>query len=342
MKTAIELAESGVLPDPMIRIGIRRMLRRRLEEEAAAAAERARWRAGLASAPVTIHADAANAQHYEVPTAFFERVLGPRLKYSACLWPEGVGSLAEAEEAMLALTTERAEIAHGQRILELGCGWGSLCLYLAERFPTARITALSNSRTQRAFIERRARERSLANLEVVTTDVAAFDTAERFDRIVSVEMFEHVRNHRELFRRIGRWLRPGGKLFVHVFAHRIYAYPFEDEGPATWMARHFFTGGLMPSLDLLPEAARDVLELEESWTVDGTHYQKTLEAWLAEQDAARAELLPLFTATYGAKDARLWFQRWRIFFMACAELFGFRDGTEWLVAHYRWRAPGRA
>jgi len=339
VKTAIELAESGILPDSMIRIGIRRMLARRLEEEAAAAAERARWRAGLAAGPVTIHADAANAQHYELPTAFFERVLGPRLKYSACLWPEGVTTLADAEEAMLALTAERAAIEDGQRILELGCGWGSLALFLAERFPTARITALSNSRTQRAFIEARARERGIANLEVVTADIAAFDTAERFDRIVSVEMFEHVRNHRELFRRIGRWLVPGGALFVHVFAHRIFAYPFEDEGPATWMARHFFTGGLMPSLDLLPEAARGLLELEVRWTVDGTHYQKTLEAWLAAQDAARAELLPLFAATYGEKDARLWFQRWRIFFMACAELFGFREGSEWLVAHYRWRAP---
>ena len=175
MKTAIELAEAGILPDSMIRIGIRRMLARRLEEEAAAAAERARWRAGLARGPVTIHADAANAQHYELPTAFFERVLGPRLKYSACLWPEGVTTLAAAEEAMLALTTERAAIEDGQRILELGCGWGSLCLYLAERFPSARITALSNSRTQRAFIEGRARERGLTNLEIVTADIAAFE-----------------------------------------------------------------------------------------------------------------------------------------------------------------------
>ncbi|MCS6779828.1 MAG: cyclopropane-fatty-acyl-phospholipid synthase family protein [Geminicoccaceae bacterium] len=340
MKTAIELAETGILPDSMIRIGIRRMLARRLEEELAALAERARWRASLAQAPITIHADAANAQHYELPTAFFEKVLGPRLKYSSCLWPEGVADLATAEEAMLALTSERAEIEDGQRILELGCGWGSLCLYLAERFPAARITALSNSRSQRAFIEARARERGLANLEVVTGDIAAFDTDERFDRVVSVEMFEHVRNHRELFRRIGRWLVPGGKLFVHVFAHRNFAYPFEDEGPATWMARYFFTGGLMPSLCLLPEAAEGILELDARWTVAGTHYQKTLEAWLARQDSAREELLPLMAATYGAKDARLWFQRWRIFFMACAELFGYRGGSEWLVAHYRWRKAG--
>lgn len=340
MKTAIELAESGILPDSMIRIGIRRMLARRLEEELAALGERARWRAGLAEGPVTIHADAANAQHYELPTAFFERVLGPRLKYSSCLWPEGRSDLAAAEEAMLALTAERAAIDDGQRILELGCGWGSLCLYSAERFPRARITALSNSRSQRAFIEARARAKGLDNLEVVTGDIADFDTAERFDRIVSVEMFEHVRNHRELFRRIGRWLLPGGRLFVHVFAHRNFAYPFEDEGPATWMARYFFTGGLMPSLCLLPEAAEGILELEERWTVSGTHYQKTLEAWLAKQDAAREELLPIMAATYGAKDARLWFQRWRIFFMACAELFGYHGGSEWLVAHYRWRAPG--
>lgn len=339
MKSAIELAESGLLPDSMIRLGIRRMLARRLEEERAQAAERARWRAELAAAPVTLHPEAANAQHYELPATFFERVLGPRLKYSACLWSEGVRGLAEAEEAMLALTLERAAIRDGERILELGCGWGSLCLYLAERLPKARITALSNSASQRAFIEARAAARGLANLEVVTADVARFDTEVRFDRVVSVEMMEHVRNHRELFRRIGRWLVPGGTLFVHVFAHRRFAYPFEDEGPATWMARHFFTGGLMPSLDLLPEAAEGILGLEEQWTVDGTHYQKTLEAWLARQDAAREALLPLFAELYGAKAARLWFQRWRIFFMACAELFGFRGGDEWLVAHYRFRCP---
>lgn len=340
MKSAIELAESGLLPDLVIRAGIRRMLARRLEEEAAALPERARWRAGLAEAPVTVHPDAANAQHYEVPAALFERMLGPRLKYSSCLWPEGVETLAAAEEAMLSLTAERAEIADGQRILELGCGWGSLCLYLAERFPKTRITALSNSHSQRAFILARAERLGLRNLEVVTADIAQFDTDEHFDRVVSVEMFEHVRNHRELFRRVGRWLRPDGKLFVHVFAHRRFAYPFEDEGAATWMARHFFTGGLMPSLDLLPEAARGILELEESWTVDGTHYRKTLEAWLVNLDAARAEVSPILAGVYGARAARLSLQRWRIFLMACAELFGFRCGQEWLVAHYRFRAPG--
>ncbi len=340
MKSAIELAESGLLPDRMIRAGIRRLLARRLEEEERLLAERGRWRAELARGPVTVHPQAANAQHYELPTAFFETVLGPRLKYSACLWPDGVTSLAEAEAAMLALTAERALVAPGQRILELGCGWGSLCLYLAERFADTRITALSNSRTQRAFIEARAAERRLARLRVVTTDVAEFDTSERFDRVVSVEMFEHVRNHRELFARIARWLVPGGRAFVHVFAHRRFAYPYEDQGPADWMTRHFFTGGIMPSLDLLPEAARGLLELEESWTVDGRHYARTLEAWLARQDAARERLLPVFAQTYGARQAKLWFQRWRIFFMACAELFAWDRGREWLVAHYRFRAPG--
>ncbi len=338
MKSAIELAESGLLPDLMIRAGIRRMLARRLEEEAAALPERARWRAGLAEAPLTVHADAANAQHYEVPAALFERMLGPRLKYSSCLWPEGVATLAAAEEAMLALAAERAGVADGQRILELGCGWGSLCLYLAERFPNARITALSNSRSQRAFIEARAARLGLANLEVVTEDIARFDTAERFDRVVSVEMMEHVRNHALLMRRIAGWLEPGGALFVHVFAHRRFAYPFEDEGPATWMARHFFTGGLMPSVDLIPSAAGP-LGHEETWLVDGRHYQRTLEAWLVNLDAARAAVLPVLAEVHGGA-ARLWLQRWRIFLMACAELFGFRDGQEWLVAHYRFRAPG--
>lgn len=339
MKSAIELAESGLLPDSMIRLGIRRMLARRLEEEAAALPERARWRAGLAEAPVTVHPDAANAQHYEVPAALFERMLGPRLKYSACLWTEGADTLEAAELAMLALTAERTQIADGQRILELGCGWGSLCLYLAERFPHARITALSNSRSQRAFILARAERLGLRNLEVVTADIAQFDTDQRFDRVVSVEMFEHVRNHGELMRRIARWLVPGGMSFVHVFAHRRFAYPFEDEGPATWMARYFFTGGLMPSIDLIPSAAGPLAH-EETWLVDGRHYQRTLEAWLVNLDAARAEVLPILAGVYGAEAARLWLQRWRIFLMACAELFGFRCGQEWLVAHYRFRAPG--
>ncbi len=339
MKSAIELAESGLLPDPMIRAGIRRMLAGRLEEEAGAAAERARWREGLALAPLTVHADAANAQHYEVPAALFERMLGPRLKYSSCLWPEGVETLAAAEEAMLSLTAERAGIADGQRILELGCGWGSLCLYLAERFPNARITALSNSASQRAFILARAARIGLANLEVVTADIADFDTTDRFDRVVSVEMFEHVRNHARLMRRIAGWLEPGGALFVHVFAHRRFAYPFEDEGPATWMARHFFTGGLMPSVDLIPSAAGPLTH-EETRLVDGRHYQRTLEAWLANLDAARGAVLPVLADLHGAEAARLWLQRWRIFLMACAELFGFRGGQEWLVAHYRFRAPG--
>ena len=339
MKSAIELAESGLLPDLVIRAGIRRMLAGRLEEEAAAAAERARWRESLALAPLTVHADAANAQHYEVPAALFERMLGPRLKYSSCLWPEGVDTLEAAELAMLALTAERAEIADGQRILELGCGWGSLCLYLAERFPNARITALSNSASQRAFILGRAARLGLGNLEVVTADIADFATTDRFDRVVSIEMFEHVRNHARLMRRIAGWLEPGGALFVHVFAHRRFAYPFEDEGAATWMARHFFTGGLMPSVDLIPSAAGPLTH-EETWLVDGRHYQRTLEAWLVNLDAARGAVLRILADLHGAEAARLQLQRWRIFLMACAELFGFRCGQEWLVAHYRFRAPG--
>ena len=332
------LAERGWLPDAAIRAGIRRLCRQRLAEELAGGVEAlsARQRARLEElrhSPVAIETDAANAQHYELPPAFFTQCLGPRLKYSCCYYPRGDETLGEAEEAMLALYGERAGLADGQDILELGCGWGSLTLWMAERYPNARITAVSNSNGQRGFIEARCRERGLENVRVLTRDVNTLELpAEAFDRCVSVEMFEHMRNYERLLGRIGSWLRPGGRLFVHIFVHRTLLYPFETQGEDNWMGRHFFTGGLMPAADTLLHF-QDALTIRQQWLVEGTHYQKTANQWLQRQDAQRIEVMAILREAYG-QAAGLWYQRWRMFWMACAELFGYADGQEWLVSHY--------
>lgn len=331
------LVDRGALPDAVVRFGIRRLLAQRLAEEQRAGG-RSDFLKSLEAGPLAVETDAANRQHYEVPPAFFERVLGPRLKYSSCYYPTGKESLAEAEEAMLALYGERAQLKDGQDILELGCGWGSLTLWMAERYPKSSIVALSNSAPQRRFIEARARERGLRNVQVVTADINRFQTDRAFDRVVSVEMFEHLRNHRALFARIAPWLRSDGRMFVHVFCHARHTYPFETEGDHNWMGRHFFTGGLMPSEDLFLDY-NDHLVVEERWRVNGTHYASTAEHWLQNQDRHRDELLGVLRAVHGA-DTERWFQRWRVFFMACAELFGYRGGEEWRVAHYRFRHRG--
>ncbi|WP_425457799.1 SAM-dependent methyltransferase [Arenimonas fontis] len=343
----IGLAERGWIPDPLLRLGIRRLCARRLREESAGGPElqsaRARLRLQeLADSPVALHADAANAQHYELPPEFFRLCLGPRLKYSCCYYPRGDETLAEAEEAMLALYAERAELADGQEILELGCGWGSLTLWMAERFRNARITAVSNSALQRRHIEARCRQLGLANVRVLTRDVNTLELETgRWDRCVSVEMFEHMRNYRVLMARIASWLRPGGKLFVHIFAHRHLLYPFETEGGDNWMGRRFFTGGLMPAADTLLHFQRD-LRIDRQWLVDGRHYRRTANHWLRNQDDNRERVLTVLAGHYGAASAALWFQRWRMFWMACAELFGYRNGQEWLVAHYRFTRPDPA
>ncbi len=334
------LAERALLPDALIRLGIRRQCAARLRAERAGGftaqeTRQQRYLAELRGAPLALHAAAANAQHYELPPEFFVQCLGPRLKYSCAYYRRGDETLAEAEEAMLALCAARAELADGQDILELGCGWGSLTLWMAERYPAARICAVSNSAAQRAFIEARCRERGLTNVSVMTCDVNGLALpAQRFDRCVSVEMFEHLRNYETLLARIAGWLRPRGKLFVHVFAHRTLLYPFETSGADNWMGRHFFTGGQMPAADTLLWFQRD-LKIEMRWLLDGTHYQRTAEAWLANQDAHAAAVLGTLASAYGAAAAPLWMQRWRMFFMACAETFGYAGGGEWLVSHLR-------
>jgi cyclopropane-fatty-acyl-phospholipid synthase len=322
------IIDGGWVPERVLRLGIRAVCALRLRQERRHGPGRlSALVAELRDSEIAVETAAANRQHYEVPAAFFGLVLGPHLKYSGCYWPRGVDDLGAAELAMLELTAERAGLADGQAVLDLGCGWGSLTLWAAERHPHSRFTAISYSHAQRDYIAEQARARRLDNVTVRTADVRAVDLpAGAFDRIVSIEMFEHMRNYQALLRRISGWLAPGGALFVHLFAHRQHAYPFEDAGPSDWMAREFFTGGIMPSMRLLHHF-QDDLAIAREWQLDGTHYARTAEAWYANLMARRA-------AAEAILGGRAQLERWRVFFLACAELFGYRGGHEWLVAHY--------
>jgi cyclopropane-fatty-acyl-phospholipid synthase len=331
------LLEKNFLPDWLVRIGIRRLLAQRIRDESNGSSPRVpleQYVHDLKHRPIAEDTRAANEEHYEVPTPFFQRCLGKRLKYSGCLYPTGDETLDQAEEAMLALYVERARITDGQDILELGCGWGSFSLYMAEKFPNSKVTGVSNSRTQKEFIDAEARKRGFKNLRVITCDMNSFDIeAGRFDRVVSVEMFEHMKNYQALMAGVARWLKPGGLLFVHIFTHKTLSYHFVAKDKSDWMARYFFTGGQMPSHDLLMQF-QERLSLVSDWKVNGAHYQKTAEHWLVNMDRNRDEIMPLFRDTYGAKHATKWWAYWRVFFMSCAELWGYRRGEEWIVSHY--------
>lgn len=333
----VSWVEQGLVPDQVIRLGIRRLLRERLDEVCADDTESAAqladaFHASLEVAPLALVPEKANAQHYEVPAAFFAAVLGQHRKYSCCWWPAGVNTLDEAEEAALEETCRRAGLQDGQRILELGCGWGSLSLWMAAHYPASSILAVSNSHSQRETIEALAQARGLHNLQVVTADFNDFETDTRFDRIVSLEMFEHLRNWPAAFAKVARWLVPDGRFFMHVFAHAGAPYVFEERDATDWMSRHFFSGGMMPSDDLALRCQDDLRVLQQ-WRWDGTHYQRTAEAWLANMDAQRAKLFPILQQTYGA-DAERWWMRWRLFFMSVSELFGYQRGQRWWVSHY--------
>ena len=340
---AVHWVEQGLVPDRVVRLGIRRLLKARLVEmrdgdaETTAALTQT-FLDELRAAPLALLPEKANEQHYEVPAAFFGAVLGPHRKYSSCYWPTGTDTLAQAEAAALQATGERAGLADGQQVLELGCGWGSLTLWMAERYRGSRITALSNSNSQRQHIEAQAAQRGLTNVRVITRDMNDFDTAERFDRIVSVEMFEHLRNWPQAFARVARWLNPQGRFFMHVFAHRGAPYPFVERDASDWMSKHFFSGGMMPSDDLAL-LCQDDLRLLNRWRWDGTHYQRTSEAWLRNMDDNRSALWPLFERAYGS-EAGVWWQRWRLFFLSVAELFGFENGQQWWVSHYLFERRG--
>ncbi|PAW72982.1 MAG: SAM-dependent methyltransferase [Opitutia bacterium Tous-C4FEB] len=330
------LLEKNLLPDWLLRIGIRRLLAQRIRGESTTYRREA-YVADLKTRALAEQTAAANTQHYEVPTRFYQLCLGQNLKYSGCLYPTGKETLDQAEDAMLALYAERAQLADGQTILELGCGWGSLCLYNAKKFPSSQITAISNSRTQKEHIDAEAKQRGLTNLTIITADINVFDTAPaKFDRVVSVEMFEHLKNYQRLFAHIARWLKPGGMLFTHIFTHHRFSYHFVARDSTDWMSRYFFTGGQMPAHDLFLQF-QDDLKLVSDWKVNGRHYQQTAEHWLQNMDAHRTEIFPIFVQTYGAENATKWWAYWRIFYLSCAELWGYRGGEEWLVSHYLFR-----
>ena len=335
---ALELTESGYLPDSLIRHGIRRLLQQRLKEIHISdidrmAEDQSTFISSMDDSPVALLPDRANEQHYEVPQEFYRHVLGQLQKYSCCYWGENTGSLETAEKLALQKTCENADIRDGMHILELGCGWGSLTLWMARNYPSSQITAVSNSASQRQYILKKAGEHGINNVDVITADMNDFDIDKTFDRVVSVEMFEHMRNYRKLFKRVSQWLDADGRFFMHIFVHRSAPYLFEDKDKSDWMSRYFFSGGMMPSDDL-PLFFQNDLMIEKRWRWNGSHYQKTAEAWLENLDRNKNQLWPVLEQTYGIDFAKMWFMRWRMFFLSVSELFGANNGNEWYVSHY--------
>lgn len=334
ISTLIDKAERAPLPDIIVRAGISALCSRTAAKLTAGSAENdAAFARDMAMRAIAEETDAANVQHYEVPAAFFALVLGPNRKYSSCFYKNLNSTLQEAEEEALRQTVERADLMDGQSILELGCGWGSLSLWMARQFPKSKIVGVSNSHSQRQYIEDEAASRGLTNLTIVTADMNVFDPAQTFDRIVSVEMFEHMMNWRQLLTRARNWLAADGRFFMHIFSHRAGTYLFDRADKEDWIAQHFFTGGVMPSHQLIQQY-EDLFEVEKEWRWSGVHYQRTALDWLKNFDGNRDRIERIFKPVYGA-DTPLWMRRWRWFFLATAGLFGYADGMEWGVSHYR-------
>ncbi|MFY0649093.1 MAG: class I SAM-dependent methyltransferase [Methylophilaceae bacterium] len=338
MSFALNLAEKNLLPDWLIRIGIRKLLKDRIFEICSDSYENQQKNKidfihNMNRSPIAVDTNLANEQHYEVPSEFYDYALGKNKKYSSCYWNNKTETLDAAEQLALNKTCEHAELKNGHSILELGCGWGSLTLWMAKKYPKSKITAVSNSHSQRKYIENQAKQRKLANVKIITCNMTEFDTKSKFDRIVSVEMFEHMRNFAVLYQKISTWLKKDGKFFKHIFVHKSAPYLFKVKDKNDWMSQYFFSGGMMPSIDL-PLYFQSSLKIEQQWLWDGTHYAKTAREWLNNTDKNKAEIINIFKNCYGSDNAQLWLQRWRIFFMACEELWNYDQGQEWMVAHY--------
>lgn len=341
VQTGLRAMELNVIPDRVLRPACRYLMSQRIKMSRKPTVEEqladlVNFAQSLKSLPIALNTGEANEQHYEVPTELFKLCLGKRLKYSACYFPTPSSTLDEAEDATLSLYCKRAQLRDGQRVLELGCGWGSLSLFIAERYPGSRVTGVSNSATQRAYIEGECKKRGLTNLVIVTADMNQFEAEGTFDRVVSVEMFEHMKNYKVLLHKVASWMKTDALLFIHIFTHKEFAYHFEDNGPDDWMTRYFFRGGTMPADNLLLYFQDDVA-IENHWCLDGTHYQRTSEAWLKNFDSNIAKLRPVLAETYGSEEVTRWTVYWRTFFIAVAELFGYDKGQEWIVSHYLFR-----
>jgi cyclopropane-fatty-acyl-phospholipid synthase len=337
-KMLTTLAEKGGLPDFLVRYGIRNLLKNRLNKININNIENSnvhlqKFLSMMGSSEVALVPELANEQHYEVPPDFFKLILGKNLKYSCGYWENEKNSLNDSEESALAISTERAMIKDGEDVLDLGCGWGSFSLRNAKIYSKSRFTAVSNSKRQKLEIDKIAKENNLENLEVITDDINYFVPNKSYDRIVSIEMFEHIRNYKEMFKRVSDWLNPSGTFFMHIFCHRSVPYEFIEINEDDWMAKYFFSGGIMPSLNL-PLNFQEDLSIINQWVWSGSHYQKTSNAWLKNMDRNKREILYILSETYGKNDEYLWWMRWRMFFMSCAELFGYDNGQEWLVSHY--------
>lgn len=341
LKKFITALENGYIPDPVTRVGIRSLVKKRLEESSKAIKIDPNYFQHyvetLKKSPLAIMSKEANQQHYEVPTAFYDLSLGRHKKYSSCFWEESTKTLEEAEQLALNISIEHAGIVDGMRVLELGCGWGSLSLELAKRFPLSQIIAVSNSKTQKEYIDREAVKRGLVNLTILTRDLSLKESydfgPELFDRVMSIEMMEHLRNYDLFFKYLAPSIKDDGKMFIHIFTHKNTPYFFETEGEDNWMGKYFFSGGQMPARDLFEEFSNDLI-VEKKWDWNGSHYSKTLEAWLVNTDHEKKRVLEMFKKTYGDDQAIVWYNRWRVFFMSCSELFKYQDGKEWGVTHY--------